>query len=264
MEDRMSRGEELIGLRVVVVGASSGIGREIAFQLVGGGARVAVAARRADRLGDLVGATPIPCDVRDPLQCERMVARAAAACGGLDAVIYATAVSRITPVDTASIDEWRAVFETNVFGAALVTRFAIPHLTAQGSAGRAVFLSSDSSDVAFPGLAAYSASKAALGRFCQGLSDELPAVSATEVVVGPTAGTDIADGFDRELFGVWAARWFEEGFVRHAMQQPGDVARVVLALLQDASPPRRVFAVGAPQVTASLEEGRRQAEATAP
>jgi NAD(P)-dependent dehydrogenase (short-subunit alcohol dehydrogenase family) len=127
-----------------------------------------------------------------------------------------------------------------------------------------VFLSSDSSDVAFPGLSAYSASKAALGRFCQGLSDELPAVSATEVVVGPTAGTDIADGFDPVLFGVWATRWFEEGFVRHGLQQPADVARVVLTLLEEASPPRRTFAVGVSAVAASLEEGRLQAEAKAP
>jgi NAD(P)-dependent dehydrogenase (short-subunit alcohol dehydrogenase family) len=260
----MLRSRGLEGLRVLVVGASSGIGREIALQLVGRHSRVAVAARRTDRLANLVGATPIACDVRDPLQCEQLVARSAAGLGGLDAVVYATALSKITPVDTADIDEWRAVFETNVFGAVLVTKFAIPHLTADGSAGRAVFLSSDSSDVAFPGLGAYSASKAALGRFCQGLSDELPAVSATEVVVGPTTGTDIADGFDPEIFSIWATRWFEEGFVRHAMQQPADVARVVLALLEDPSPARRVFAVGAAEVTASLEEGRRQAEAKAP
>jgi NAD(P)-dependent dehydrogenase (short-subunit alcohol dehydrogenase family) len=260
----MFESKELAGLRVLVVGASSGIGREVAAQLIDNGARVAVAARRADRLAEVVGGRPIVCDVRDPAQCEHVVATAAADLGGLDAVVYATALSKITPLDTADIEEWRAVFETNVFGAALVTRFAIPHLTAAGSTGRAVFLSSDSSDVAFPGLGAYSASKAALGRFCQGLSDELPAISATEVVVGPTAGTDIADGFDPELFGIWATRWFEEGFVRHAMQHPSDVARVVLGLLVDPSPPRRVFAVGASEVTTSLDEGLRQAEAKAP
>jgi NAD(P)-dependent dehydrogenase (short-subunit alcohol dehydrogenase family) len=260
----MFEGKALVGLRVLVVGASSGIGREVATQLIDSGARVAVAARRADRLADLVGGTPIVCDVRDPLQCEHVVEAAVAELGGLDVVVYATALSKITPADTADIEEWRAVFETNVFGAALVTKHAIPHLTAAESAGRAVYLSSDSSDVAFPGLGAYSASKAALGRFCQGLSDELPTIRATEVVVGPTAGTDIADGFDPELFGIWATRWFEEGFVRHAMQEPADVARVVLDLLEDPSPPRRVFAVGASEVTASLEEGRRQAEAKAP
>jgi hypothetical protein len=48
------------------------------------------------------------------------------------------------------------------------------------------------------------------------------------------------------------------------MQEPADVARVVLGLLEDPSPPRRVVAVGASEVTASLEEGRRQAEAKAP
>jgi NAD(P)-dependent dehydrogenase (short-subunit alcohol dehydrogenase family) len=153
------------------------------------------------------------------------------------------------------------VFETNMFGAALVTKAAIPHLTAPDSGGRAVFLSSDASELAFPGLVAYSASKAALGRFCQGLGDELPALKVSEVVVGPTAGTEVANSFEPAEFEEWAVRWFEGGFVRHGLQQPSDVVATILEVLLAESPPARVMAVGAVEDAArSLSEGRLQAE----
>jgi NAD(P)-dependent dehydrogenase (short-subunit alcohol dehydrogenase family) len=248
------------GLRTLVVGASSGIGRELARQLVDCGARVAAAARRLDRLAELADVTALCCDVRDPAQCERVVDAASDRLEGLDALVYATGLSKITPLDRSGIDDWQAVFETNVFGAALVTRAALPHLTARGSQGRAVFLSSDSADLAFPGLVAYSASKAALGRFCQGLADERPALRVSEVVVGPTSGTEVADGFDPADFQRWAGRWFEGGYVRHGMQQPADVVAVIVDALLAASPPARVMAAGPTEAAATtMDEGRRQA-----
>jgi NAD(P)-dependent dehydrogenase (short-subunit alcohol dehydrogenase family) len=76
---------DLQGARVLVVGASSGIGREVAVQLGAGGARVVLAARRADRLADAVDAVEragggdahlVACDVRDPAQCEGAVTAA--------------------------------------------------------------------------------------------------------------------------------------------------------------------------------------------
>ena len=248
------------GLRVLVVGASSGIGRELAAELVVQGANVAVAARRLERLAAVPDATALCCDVRDPAQCERMVVDAGDRLGGLDALVYATGVSRITPLDRAGIEDWRAIFETNLFGAASVTRSAVPHLTAPGSQGRAVFLTSDSAELAFPGLVAYSASKAALGRFCQGLGDELPALRVSEVVVGPTAGTEVADGFEPSDFEEWAARWFEGGFVRHGLQQPADVVSVIMEALLAEKPPARVLAAGpVDDAATTLSEGRRQA-----
>jgi NAD(P)-dependent dehydrogenase (short-subunit alcohol dehydrogenase family) len=253
--------ERAHGLRTLVVGASSGIGRELALQLGQLGASVVAAARRADRLEDLPGVAALRCDVRDDGQCQRLVDDTVAQLGGLDAVVYAAGLSRITPLHRTGIDEWRAVFETNVFGPALVTRAAIPHLTAPDSQGRALFLSSDASELAFPGLVAYSASKAALGRFCQGLGDELPALKVSEVVVGPTSGTEVANNFDPADFEEWAVRWFEGGFVRHGMQQPADVVATILEVLLAESPPTRVMAVGAAEDAAtSLSEGRLQAE----
>jgi NAD(P)-dependent dehydrogenase (short-subunit alcohol dehydrogenase family) len=247
--------------RTLVVGASSGIGREVAGQLLARGAPVAGAARRVERLVEIPGLVALTCDVRQPGQCGEVVEAAVRHLGGLDAVVYATGLSRIMPIDRADVEEWTAVFETNLFGAALVTRAAIPHLTRPDSEGRAVFLSSDSSERAYPGLVAYSASKAALGRFCQGLADEQPDLRVTEVVVGPTAGTEVADAFDPQLFEEFALRWFEGGYVRNELQTPADAAAVVVDAVFSSYPPARVTAAGAVDGTATtLDEGRRQAE----
>jgi NAD(P)-dependent dehydrogenase (short-subunit alcohol dehydrogenase family) len=253
--------ERKLGLRTLVIGASSGIGREVATQLVAAGARVVAAARRVDRLVAIPGVDALGCDVRNPAQCEEVVKVACELLGGLDALVYAAGLSRITPLDRAGVDDWLAVFETNMFGAALVARAAIPHLSAHDSEGRALFLSSDACDLALPGLVAYSASKAALSRFCQGLSDELPSLKVSEIVIGPTAGTEIVNAIDPAEFEEWAGRWFEGGFVRHGMQQPADAAKAVLETLMSTSPPTRLLAAGPVEASAStLAEGRRQAE----
>src|SRR5438309_927268 len=66
-------GTRASGLRALVVGASSGIGREVAQQLVAEGAEVVVAARRVERLLAMAGVAALTCDVRDPAQCEAVV-----------------------------------------------------------------------------------------------------------------------------------------------------------------------------------------------
>jgi NAD(P)-dependent dehydrogenase (short-subunit alcohol dehydrogenase family) len=209
----------------------------------------------------LPGVTGLRCDVRDAVACEELLAAATEHLGGLDALVYAAGISKITPLDRSGIDEWLEVFETNLFGAALVTRAAIPHLSAADSQGRALFLSSDASELAFPGLVAYSASKAALGRFCQGLGDEVQSLRVTEVVVGPTAGTEVSNNFDPADFTEWATRWFEEGFVRHGMQQPSDIVAVIIDALLADDPPARFMAAGRVDDAAhTLDEGRVQAE----
>jgi NAD(P)-dependent dehydrogenase (short-subunit alcohol dehydrogenase family) len=190
-----------------------------------------------------------------------VVADASRELGGLDALVYCAALSQITPLDRSGIDEWHDVFATNIFGAALITRAALPYLCASDSQGRALFLTSDSGDRAYPGLVAYSASKAALGRFCQGLASEFPQLKVSEVIVGPTAGTGIADHFDPGDFQKWATRWFEEGFVRFGMQQPDDVAALIVDAMLTEAPSSRIEAAGPVELSAtSLDEGRRQAE----
>ena len=115
----------LEGRRVLVVGASAGIGRAIAGQFVARGAQVAFCARRPDILRAAVaeagGGAVVAGDVRVAEDCDRVVTDAVAALGGLDAVCYSAAVSPLRLLADTTADDWRAVLETNVVGAALVT-----------------------------------------------------------------------------------------------------------------------------------------------
>jgi NADP-dependent 3-hydroxy acid dehydrogenase YdfG len=246
------------GQRVLVVGASSGIGRGLAVELVAQGAVVAAAARRADRLSELSGVAPLPCDVTSPAAVNAMVDAAVERLGGLDALVYTAGLSRINPLHEAGLDDWAELFGPNVFGAAVVTRAALPHLLADGSQGRALYLTSDSAEKPYPGLVLYSSAKAALSAYALGLASELPALKVTEVVVGPTAGTEVANHFDPEAFGVWATRWFDEGYVRYEMLQVADVVPMIVDTLAADAPPARVRATGAP-ATSTIDEAREAA-----
>jgi NAD(P)-dependent dehydrogenase (short-subunit alcohol dehydrogenase family) len=255
--------QKTLSPRVLIIGASSGIGRELATQLVGHGAHVVACARRVDRIDEIAGVSAVQCDVQDPAQCEKAVLQASEVMGGLDVLVYAAGLSRITPLDSADYDVWDQVFATNILGAAMVTRAAIPHLCSPQSEGRVLLLTSTSADLAFPGLVAYSASKAALSRFSQGLAVEFPRLRVSEVVVGPTAGTEVADQFEPAEFEKWATRWFEEGFVRHGMLQPPDVAAMIVQAILADDPPARLDVAGQSELGAtSLEEGRLQAKGT--
>ena len=233
------------GQRTIVVGASSGIGRGLAASLVEQGATVVASARRLDRLTELTGVVPIACDVTVDGQVEALVASAVEQMGGLDALIYAAGLSRLHRLEHTDLSDWEELYSINLFGAALLTRAALPHLLADDSQGRAVYLSSDSADRPYPGLVIYGSSKAALSSYAQGLASEFASLRVTEIVVGPTAGTEVANHFDPDLFGEWLPRWFEQGFVRYEMLQVDDVASMIVAALNSADPPPRVLAAGA-------------------
>jgi NAD(P)-dependent dehydrogenase (short-subunit alcohol dehydrogenase family) len=213
-------------LRTVVVGASSGLGRCIGIGLAQRGARVALLARRRDRLVDAANeagpeTSAIECDVTDESSCRSAVAQAAAGLGGIDALVYAPGIGPLARLVDTDAQTWRRVFETNVTGAALVTSAAIPHLDASG--GTAAYLSSVSASLTppWPGLGAYAVSKAALDKLVEAWRAEHPGIGFTRVVLGDCAGgvgdaqTEFATGWDTdlatELFPVWMARNYLSG-----------------------------------------------------
>jgi NAD(P)-dependent dehydrogenase (short-subunit alcohol dehydrogenase family) len=242
-------GQTLQGQRILVVGASSGIGREVVAQVTARGAQVVAAARRIDRLREISSALAVCCDVRDENACTELVQQAVQLTGGLDAIIYAAGIGKFTPLDRAGRDDWLEILETNLIGAALVTRAALPHLCAEESQGRALFLTSDATERGYPGLIAYAASKSGLSRFCQGLRAEFPQLRVSEVLVGPTGDTDVADHMDPDLIGYWVDRWYNEGWVRYEMQTPADVAGEVIEALIQPAPAPLIRAHGLPTPT---------------
>lgn len=232
------RGEPL---RVLVLGASSGIGASAAKALVDAGARVVGAARRETRVAELEGVTPVACDVSVPEDCDRVVAAAVERLGGLDALVYAAGITWITPLDSTGPERWTEIFSTNLFGAAMVTRAAMPHLLSDTSDNRAVYLTSDSVEMPYPGLVAYGASKAALRAYCQGLAGEFAGLRVTEIMVGPTIDTEMGERFDETIVG-WLARWTDEGYIRFGYQLSADVAGVIVDTLRSQEPESRVTA----------------------
>jgi 3-hydroxy acid dehydrogenase/malonic semialdehyde reductase len=158
----------LDGKTAIVTGASSGIGAATARALGAAGARVACGARRTDRLeGDLVE----PLDVTDPASCERFVARASSALGGLDVLVNAAglALGR-DPFDESTEEDERIVLETNVNGLVRMTRLCLPHLR---DGGHIVNLGSIAGRQAYENAALYVTSKFAVRGFTYALREDL-------------------------------------------------------------------------------------------
>jgi len=169
--------------------------------------------------------------VRVEDDCRRIVEEAVGMLGGLDALLYASGVSPLGRLIDTGADEWSAVFETNVVGAALVCRHAVGHLEA--SNGRALFLSSVSVEDPRPFLVPYGTSKAALDALIRGWRNEHPHLCFTRVVVGPTA-TEFGSDWDPATIAELTAVRAERGFVKATVMTADEVAARVLEAL--ASP----------------------------
>jgi NADP-dependent 3-hydroxy acid dehydrogenase YdfG len=128
---------KLDGRRVLVTGASSGIGEGTARELAAEGARVACVARRKERieeeLADEIGGFAIEADVTDEAEARRAV-NEAEALGGLDAVLNIAGVQLLAPFSDGRSDEWRTLLDVNVFGLLVVTHAALRHLREAGVA----------------------------------------------------------------------------------------------------------------------------------
>jgi NAD(P)-dependent dehydrogenase (short-subunit alcohol dehydrogenase family) len=223
-------------MRVLVVGASSGIGREIARVLAAAGARVTAAARRVDRLQELAeeagpGVAAIACDVRDPASCENLVARSVELFGGLDALVYAAGIALLMGLDEADDEAWRESLEVNVVGPSLITRAALPHLEA--SRGKVIFLSSIAAQDHPPrrGLGLYVTAKAAMNKLAAAWQAEQRAVSFTRVNVGDTGATEMAGDWDPAAGGDYVREWIDRGFLFGRSMLPESVAHHVATLL---------------------------------
>lgn len=228
------------GRRLLVVGASSGIGRAVAVAAADNEWKVAAAARRADQLEHLAAGssriTAIPADVTNAHACEWLVEAAVVALNGLDALVYAAGVVPLRMLTAVDAPLWRSVLDTNLVGASLVTARALPHLEESG--GRAVFLSSDSVGRPLPGLVPYAASKAGLEELVRGWRAEHPSLHFTTVVVGPTL-TGMASSWDPDEMAATFERWAREGYAqgRPEPQEPEVVAKGIVELLEAPEPP---------------------------
>ncbi|PNE38268.1 SDR family oxidoreductase [Streptomyces noursei] len=174
----------LAGRTAVVTGAASGMGEATARLLASHGVRVALLARRTDRLAELAAkieadggqALVVTADVTEAASVDAAVETVHAAYGDVDLVVNAAGVMLPNPVTEGRIDEWQRMLDTNVAGALRVIRAFTPDLIAAAAAGRTadlVNVSSIGAHVPFPHYAVYGATKAALTYLSQSLRTEL-------------------------------------------------------------------------------------------
>jgi NAD(P)-dependent dehydrogenase (short-subunit alcohol dehydrogenase family) len=230
-------------MRTVVVGASSGLGRCIGVGLARRGAQVALLARRRSRLDDAAkeageNTLAIACDVIDEASVNDAIAEVVAGLGGIDALVYAPAIgplSRLADTDAAT---WQRVFETNVTGAAVVTRAALGELLK--SHGTAMYLSSVSASLTppWPGLGAYAVSKAALDKLVEAWRVEQPGIGFTRLVVGDCAGgegdsmTGFANDWNPELAVEVGQEWIDRRYLSGSLIDVEHLVQVVDAVLR--------------------------------
>lgn len=194
--------KELAGKRVVVTGASSGIGAELARALAKRKAVLLLAARRADRLHRVVDdclsrgarAAGMVVDLATEDGCRSLIERATTQMGGIDVLLLNAGISHRKPlVDETDAGVFERVMRTNWLGPVHCAWRALPQLVK--AKGAIVVVSSVQGKAGFPGFAAYSASKHALHGFFDSLRIELLGSGVGVTIVCPGAvATDIADG----------------------------------------------------------------------
>jgi NAD(P)-dependent dehydrogenase (short-subunit alcohol dehydrogenase family) len=178
------RRRSLLGMHVVITGASAGIGEALARSLAEQGARLALIARREDRLHALVRGLParsgehavIPADVGNVVDCRRAMGAVLTALGRVDTLVCNAGIGLWRPVSETTEDEWLHLMRVNVLGTTACMRVLLPVMRQQplrdGWRGQVMVVSSCLARRSPPQGAAYAATKAAQLSLCESLRVE--------------------------------------------------------------------------------------------
>lgn len=222
----------LSGARILVAGASAGIGRAFSLGAVRAGARVVLAARRLDQLEKLRdeagGGEPVAADLTREEDCARLAGTVRDRLGGLDLIVSCIGAAPMRLIADTGDDDWRRLFETNVLSVGRLLRCLLPLLE---PSAMVVTLSSESVGQPRPGIGAYSTSKAALERMIEGWRIEHPGLRFTTVTVGATVPTDFGNDFEPGLLGRMLEDWISRGLAQEEFMSPQDVADVLLGVV---------------------------------
>jgi 3-oxoacyl-[acyl-carrier protein] reductase/pteridine reductase len=228
--------QSLVGKSALVTGGARRVGRGFSLSLAEAGADVAFTyrtshaeaaetAREIESLGRRAFA--VECDVRSETSVRAAIAAVVSRFGRLDLLVNNAAIFESAPLDSLSLEQWDAVFETNTRGPFLVSREALPYLREVG--GRIVNIGSLGGMKAWAGHAHYCASKAALHMLTQAMAKAF----APEVSVNCVApGWIDLDGDDAGLAAHFAAKT--------PMRRNGSVEDVAQAMLFFAAGPHFV------------------------
>jgi NADP-dependent 3-hydroxy acid dehydrogenase YdfG len=184
---------DLNGRVVVITGASSGIGEATARALGARGAKLALLARRADRIEALAGelsgdgatALALEADVTDSSTVERAAERIRGELGRVDCLVNNAGLMQLAPFEHGKVDEWRQMIDVNLTGALETTHVFLPQLSDGG--GDLVNVSSVAGRKGIPGSGAYNATKWGINGWSEALRQELIGTGVRVIVVEPGA-----------------------------------------------------------------------------
>jgi short-subunit dehydrogenase len=177
---------------VLITGASSGIGEELAWQLGQAGAKLTLAARRRELLDNLAGriagaGNPRPlvvqCDVLQDSDLQEAVAETVRQGGKLDVVIANAGFGVVGALRKLAVEDYRRQFETNVFGVLRTIVAALPEI--EKSHGNLVIVGSVAGWVASPGASPYAMSKFALRALANSITPELRLAGVKVTLISP-------------------------------------------------------------------------------
>ena len=202
----MSRLMSYRGLRALITGASSGIGRALALRFSAEGARLALVARRENELEKLAReirgtggeALVLPCDVADRAQVEACAARALENFGGIDILVNNAGYGHHRPFLEWDLADMERLMRVNYFGTLYFTKALLPQMVERRE-GWLVFVSSVAGKIASPEEAAYAASKFAMEGLASALSIEVEDAGIHVLTVRP--GVIRTPFFDEEALG---------------------------------------------------------------
>ncbi|MEH2123449.1 SDR family oxidoreductase [Nostoc sp.] len=223
---------------VIITGASSGLGEATAKRLAASGAKLMLAARREDRLKELVGAiaksggtaTYQVTDIADRAQVEALAKETLSTYGRIDVLINNAGLMPLSPLDQVKVEEWDRMIDVNIKGVLYGIAAVLPTMRQQKS-GHVINLSSVAGHKVFAGSAVYCATKYAVRAISEGLRLESngeirstnisPGAVATELT-NTITDTDTAAGIN-QLYTIAIDADAIARAIAYAIEQPDDV-----------------------------------------
>ena len=225
-----------------ITGCSTGFGRELAKYLLENDYRVVVTARNVEKVQDLVeinkeNALALALDVTDKTQVTESVAQAEEHFGKIDVLVNNAGFGYFGAIEESDETEVRAMFETNFWGLAEMTRAVLPKMREEKS-GTIVNISSIGGFVGFPSVGYYNATKFAVNGFSEALQKEVAPLGIDVIIVEPSgfrtdwAGRSANDATNTIADYAETAGANQAAIRSYSGNQPGDPVRAAKAIVQ--------------------------------